>query len=189
MEKQQITEEMGIHKEWYKNAADQTLDTLMGFINHLMNDYQHDYGTICHAMAASMMATMWAINHSDSGGITGFQASHVMWQLVRNICFRSNKTGLRIIDYDDMLFPQYAYKFDKVMSSEQFEILQEEAQKRIAENEENEHKAHPKVLEHWASIASGIPPFGYKVELEEIKEPPTDITPITPVKEQVENEK
>lgn len=165
-EKRQITEEMGIHKEWYKEANEQTLDTLMDFINHLMNDYYHDYGTICHAMAASMMATMWAIDHSDRGGITGFQASHVMWQVVRNICYRSNVTGLKITDYDDMLFPQYAYKFDKVMSSEQFAVLQSEAEKRLKENEESEHKAHPTVVAHWTAIAAGIPPFGYRIKKE-----------------------
>lgn len=161
--KQIITEEMEIHKEWYKEANEQTLDTLMGFINHLMNDYEHDYGTICHAMAASMMATMWAIDHSDSGGITGFQASHVMWQLVRNICFRSNKTGLRIIDYDDMLYPQYAHKFENTISKERFEMLRKEAQKRLDENANDAYKAHPKVAAHWAAIAAGIPPFGFRI--------------------------
>lgn len=42
--RKQITEEMGIHKEWYKEAHKVKMDNLMDFINHLLNDYWHDYG-------------------------------------------------------------------------------------------------------------------------------------------------
>lgn len=35
-------------------------------------------------------------------GAFDHQASHVMWQLVRNICYRSNVTGLKITDYTDL---------------------------------------------------------------------------------------
>lgn len=48
----EITEEMNIHEEWYADAENQTMDTLLPFLNHLMNDYNHDYGTIVHALIA-----------------------------------------------------------------------------------------------------------------------------------------
>ena len=78
-----ITEEMHLEKEWFELARKQTLETLPGFINYVMNDYMHDYGTICHAVAACALASAWAANDSPNGGITGFQANFVMWDFVK----------------------------------------------------------------------------------------------------------
>lgn len=94
MEKQHITESMEVHKEWYAQANEQTIETLPSFINHLMNDYSHDYGTICHAITAGGLATMSAMNNSDQGGITGFQAGEIMWKFIRNWNHAENKTGM-----------------------------------------------------------------------------------------------
>ena len=46
MDKIAITEEMHLEKEWFANAKKQTLETLPAFMNHVLNDYCHDYGTI-----------------------------------------------------------------------------------------------------------------------------------------------
>ena len=127
MMKQQITEEMKIHEVWYKEAKDMTLEGLPEFINHLMNDYGHDYGTICHAMTAGGIATMNAINKSDQGGITGFQAGAIMWEFIRNWMYRDNKTGLKLMDYDKFLYPQYEYTFDKTINVCTWAAIQKEA--------------------------------------------------------------
>ena len=111
MDKIAITEEMHLEKEWFANAKKQTLETLPAFMNHVLNDYCHDYGTICHAISACAIAAAWAADGSEQGGITGFQAGFVMWDVIRQWRYSSNKSGLKIIDYDDMLFPQYEYKF------------------------------------------------------------------------------
>ena len=159
---EQITEEMNVHETWYKEAHDQTVDSLAGFITHLMGDYQHDYGTVCHAIAASMMAAMYAANNTESGGITGFQASAVMWEVVKHINYSSNKIGLRIVDYDNMLYPQYKYKFEeKTLSPDRFRKLQKEAEELL--KNESDH-ANPKVVEHWKSIVDGNVPFGYTIK-------------------------
>lgn len=161
---QPINEEMGVHNAWYVEARKQRIDSLEGFINHLMNDYIHDYGTVCHAIAASMMAALHAANETERGGITGFQAGAVMWEVIRHMSYSDNKTGLRIINYDDMLFPQYAYKFtERKISKDMFEALQKEAAERL--KTERDH-AHPKVIEHWQSIVDGKVPFGYEIEKE-----------------------
>ena len=48
-----ITEEDGTHKAWMSRAKDMTLADLPEFLRELTEDYQHDYGTICHAIAAA----------------------------------------------------------------------------------------------------------------------------------------
>jgi len=129
-----ITEEMGLHKQWYEAAKQVTLDTLPDFTNQMINDYQHDYGTVCHALAAGALATLWAMNSTPQGGITGFQASAIMWKLIREWYYTSNKTGLRIIDYDKFLYPQYAdYFTEKTIPKNIWEGIQKEAKNRIEE--------------------------------------------------------
>ena len=131
-----ITEEMHLEKEWFELARKQTLETLPGFINHVMNDYMHDYGTICHAVAACALAAAWAANDSPNGGITGFQANFVMWD------------------------SQYKERFEKVLSASVWESLQERAKECL--NEESSLAAE-EVKNHWENIVSGNVPFGYKV--------------------------
>jgi hypothetical protein len=128
-----ITEEQDVHKEWYKEAKKMTLESLPEFLRKLTEDYGHDYGTICHAMAAAAISAASAINHSSTGGITGFQAGAVMWEFIRNWNYSHNKTGLRIIDYDNMLYPQYAYRFNKLLSPDIWESLKKEASTNIKE--------------------------------------------------------
>lgn len=155
-----VTEDMHPEEEWFKSANDQTVETLPEFVNHVMNDYCHDYGTVCHAIAACAMAAIHAVNNTErNGGITSFQAGFVMWDIVKHMCFRANETGLRIIDYDNMLYPQYEYKFDKTISPDQFKRLQEIAQKNL-----DERGGIAEVRRHWQSIVDGKVPFGYTIK-------------------------
>lgn len=84
MEKKIITEEMKLHDEWYKRAKSMKPDEFPEFFREMTEDYVHDYGTVCHAMAAVGLAAMFAFNNSNgaSGGITGFQAGFVMWNII-----------------------------------------------------------------------------------------------------------
>lgn len=164
MEKLKIKEKDEIQKFWYEDAKKMTLEELPEFLRHLTQDYEHDYGTICHALSAGAIATAWAMNRSDQGGITGFQAGAVMWEFVRHWSYPDNKAGLKIVDYDTMLYPQYDYHFtDRTISSHTWKTLQEEAKS----NYYNNTTAHPDVKEHWKSIIEGNVPFGYTVEKEE----------------------
>lgn len=157
--KERITEEMHLEKEWFEEARKQTLGTLPEFINHLLYDYQHDYGTICHALSACGLAAVYAADASDQGGITGFQAGFVMWDFVRQWMYHGNKTSLRIVDYDDMLYPQYDHKFQKTLHPATWEMLQKEANERIKEYPD----ANERVKAHWQGIVDGKVPFGYTV--------------------------
>lgn len=176
---EKITEQQHLEKQWYEEAKSQTLETLPAFINHVMNDYEHDYGTICHAIAACALAATYAANEQPQGGVTGFQAGYIMVQYMKNWMYSDLKTTLRIVDFDKMLYPQYEDYFDKLISKETFDSIQEEARRNIAEVEEqkktleesgemrNAVLVHPVVLKHWKSIAEGNVPFGYKVKEEQ----------------------
>lgn len=160
MEKLKIKEEDKMQDFWYKDAEKMTLDNLPEFLRHLTEDYEHDYGTICHAMTAGSIATMWAINSSPQGGITGFQAGAIMWQFIKHWNRSSNRSGMRLVDYDDMLYPQYEDKFEKTISHHTWETLQKEA----LELYNTKDSASPNVRAHWKSIVEGHVPFGYTIK-------------------------
>lgn len=162
MDKIAITEEMHLEKEWFANAKKQTLETLPAFMNHVLNDYCHDYGTICHAISACAIAAAWAADSSEQGGITGFQAGFVMWDFIRQWRYSSNKSGLKIIDYDNMLYPQYEYKFtNKEIPQSIWESLQKQAEELLREEKPYVNET---VIEHWQNIIDGNVPFGYTVK-------------------------
>ena len=160
--RQVINEDMHLEKEWFAEAKKQTPSTLMDFINHVMNDYFHDYGTVCHAISACAIAAAWAANETDGadGGITGFQAGFVMWDFIRQWTYSSNKCGMKILDYDDMLYPQNENKFEKTISKDVWKLLQKQAK----ENLKGHGYAADAVIEHWGSIMNGIVPYGYVVK-------------------------
>lgn len=158
-ERQRITEEMHLEKEWFEQAAEiKTIDQLTEFINHLLGDYEHDYGTVCHAIGAAAVATAWYGAHVK--GITGFQASFVMWDFITHWTKTGNKCGLKLVDYDDFLYPQFRYKFEKTISEDTWRHIQELGKNNLESNE----VACIEVRDHWKNIVCGIVPFGYTVE-------------------------
>ena len=165
-EKIVVTEEMHPEKEWFADARKQTVETLPAFINHLMSDYEHDYGTVVHAISACAIAAAWAANSTPEGGITGFQASFIMWDFIRYWSKPGNKTGLKLVDYDDFLYPQYEHKYEKTLHTNIWESIKREAQRLLDEASEgypDGHPVHPDVIAHWKSIVDGHVPFGYSV--------------------------
>lgn len=157
-EKKFVTEEMHPEEDWYKRAKAMNMSGLMPFVREMVNDYEHDYGTSVHAVAASAVAAAWAT--CGKVGLSGFQASIVMWYFIKNWIKTTNETGLRLIDYDDMLYPQYEEKFEKTISPENWEALQKKAKELLA----SERHACLSVIEHWKKIAGGEVPFGYVVK-------------------------
>jgi hypothetical protein len=157
--KRAITEKDHEQDKWYEQAHKMTLDDLPIFLGHLVNDYSHDYGTICHAIAAGAVAAANAINSSDAGGITGFQASAVMWEFITKW---ANKDGpLRLLEYSNMLYPQYGHTYWTI-SPDTWKWLQEQAAKKL--NDRDPPQATAEVVAHWQSIVNGRVPFGYRIE-------------------------
>ena len=135
-----------------------SLDSLMNYIQNIKDNYNIGYGTAPRAIAQAALATAYYL--SDVFGITGFQAGCTMWDFIRDWSFHKNECGLKIVDYDNMLYPQYNYKFQKTISKDTFEALQKAAKERL---EENVH-ACSAVTNHWKSIVDGNVPFGYIIE-------------------------
>lgn len=157
--KQQIDESMHLEKEWFEQAGKiKTIEEFETFVNHILNDYEHDYGTACHAVAACALAGAWL--GCEKEGLTGFQAGFVMWDFIKNWVMVGNTCGMKLVDYDDMLYPQYEYKFEKTISQDTWHHLQEEAKRQLKKS----GGAHPEVKAHWKNIAMGIVPFGYQVK-------------------------
>lgn len=148
---EQITE-ANARKQWNEEASKVTLDTLHEFVRHLTSDYELGYGTICHAMAAAMRAAMSAVDKSGRGGITGFQAGCVMWEVLEH----SFRIKGRLVQYEDLLYPQYERKFNAI-SRETFAEVRKLAQERLAKGGEMHHD----VRAHMERIAErGEVPFG-----------------------------
>lgn len=129
-----------IKEGWKKQLGEVNLDTLPDFLKMLTEDYQHDYGTICHAIAFSAIAAANAVNRSDQGGITGFQAGAVMWEFIREWNYSHNKTGLKLVDYDNFLYPQYESEFQKTISQDTWVAIHKAAQERIEEADQKHEK-------------------------------------------------
>ena len=164
MTKQSVTEkDKNVIEQWFEDAKKQTLDTLPVFLKHLTEDYDHDYGTICKAMAAAMIATGRSVDNSPTGGITGFQASCIMWDFISKWMHWENQP-MKLVKYEDMLYPQYENKFDKTISMDTAKWLQDQAREKL--NNKSSQGVHPEVEQHWKNILNGIIPFGYKVKLE-----------------------
>ena len=137
-------------------------DDLVGFLKDVKDNYNIGYGEAPCAMAQASVAVAWYL--AKEFGITNFQAGFVMWDFIRDWMYTSNETGMRIIDFDDMLYPQYEHKFQKTITSSTWESLQETAKKKIKKDGEADYGfAHPEVRKHWESIANGNIPFGYTV--------------------------
>lgn len=96
-----------------------------------------------------------------------------------------------LLQYSDMLYPQYGEKFGKIIPSGVMLWLRQEAAKKLIEWEwgqaqgeqfydcdggglckvslPHQHSyylahAHPDVVRHWESLVAGHPPFGYIVK-------------------------
>lgn len=153
-EKKQITEEMDVHKDWYERARKMTMKELPEFIRHLNEDFIHDYGTRCHAVAASAVATAWA--SCSVQGLTVFQAGAVMWEFITH-WNQSPGDPLVLLNQADAAYPQYEYKF-KSITTYGLEKVREKAAEGLKEN-----IAHPDVIAHWKKIQAGEIPFGLRV--------------------------
>lgn len=153
-----ITERMGYHHKWYLDAEKMTMEELPEFLRHLVEDYEHDYGTICHALAAGSLATTHAMNKTEQGGITGFQSGAIMWEFIRHWGIGINGP-MQLIRYENMLYPQY-WEYFTTISESTWKWLQREAKRKLKESPD----AHPDIKAHWEKIVNGKVPFGYVIK-------------------------
>lgn len=153
---------MSIREDWYERAKNQTLETLPTFLKELA-DYPKDYNTSVYAIGAAAVAASWAMNNEGCyGGITGFQGGCVMWEYVEH--WMGYKGPMKLTQYNDMLYPQYAYRYDKTMTEDTWVWLKQEARKNLEEWMEGKCDPNPRVTNHWLKIVNGEMPYGYILE-------------------------
>lgn len=159
------TTEQEFKKQVYEiTKSVNTTDELTEFINFISNT-PLDYGTVVYAQCAAMLAAQHVMNESERGGITGFQAGFIGWEMVKKF-MSVGDCGLTIIDWENMLYPQYEERFEKTISHEIFKRLQEKAKERLANDDESitGYSLHPEVRKHMESIVNGVVPFGYVIK-------------------------
>ena len=158
MSKDMSNEELfALRDAWYSEAAKQTVETLPAFIK-MLNEYpDHDYNTTAYATSAATLGASWAM--AEYYGITGFQAGCIMWEYITNWMAEYRDKPLRLLNYDKMLYPQFHGDFEKVITSDTWMWLQDQAKKNLVESK----YACDEVMAHWQSIVDGKVPFGYRV--------------------------
>lgn len=75
----------------------------------------------------------------------------------------SGEGPLRLVNFDDLLYPQYESKFQRTLSADVWDIVQTKAQK-LLETSGKSGEAAPQVIAHWATLAAGKLPFGLELE-------------------------
>ena len=141
-----------------KRSKITNFDELIEFLKYVKENGNCGYGEAPRAIAQAALAVAWQL--ASEFGITGFQAGFVMFDFIRDWQYRGNRSGLKVVDYDKMLYPQYAHDFEKNIKDYTWAALQAQAQELLEKDGEN---VHPNVKEHWMSIATGNVPFGYTV--------------------------
>lgn len=144
-------------KMWMKKAREQTKETLLDFFKEV-DLIPPSYGNAVHKTAICTVATAWAIQREQQGGITGFQAGAVMWEFIR--FWESKESPLKLVDYENMLYPQYDYHFEKIISKSTWDWLQKKAKEEL----QSGCGMCPEVREHMEKIVMGMVPFGYIVK-------------------------
>lgn len=144
----------------WRTATPKTPAELVTFFEEL-NAYKHDYSTICHALGAGAVAATRMLDAwLKQGGITGFQAGFVMWEFISGWMHKDDEP-MRLVSFQNMLYPQYAREFEKTIEPDTWKWLQKEARKRLAKGGA---PASDNVRRHWESIVAGVVPFGYAVK-------------------------
>ena len=155
-----------IRDEWYKKAKTEihTPEQLKAFAEEILDKVKSSseaYNDSSNGTAALALAAMNML--AFIYGMTAFQMGWVMWQLIDQMVISEHDCGMRLLIYDDMLYPQYEDRFVKTIDADTWGKLREKAAKLVEENKKSEFPACREVADHWKSIANGKVPFGYKV--------------------------
>jgi len=133
----------------FKELWPKSEKALIRHIGELLNR-PHDYGTCVYAVSLASIATFNYM--ARKLGITGFQSSCADLDILRR---NRNMEGFRIINYDDLLYPQYLdsehFPSHVELIQENKEILKKKARELLKKSNEF---VHPEVKSHWEYLAS-----------------------------------
>lgn len=129
-----------------------TIGELIDYIAELV-EQEHDYGTCIYAMSMAAVAAFYYV--SKRLGVTGLQASCADMDILRRT--RGLKHGFRIIDYGNLLYPQYCseehFPSWETLIHQNAKVLKEEAEKIL---NQKGHILHPDVREHLEKLANMV---------------------------------
>ena len=145
----QTEKEMRETKDKHPKSAKE----LSSYINSLVSR-EHEYGTCVYAMSLAAVAAFNYVAHKL--GVTGFQANCADLDVIRRT--RGMKHGFRIIDYNDLLYPQYltSERFPDAIQliNNEKEQLSKAAKAKLLEDKKSISGAHPNVKAWWEYLAS-----------------------------------
>ena len=157
-----------------KRSQIKSFDDLVAFLKDVKDNYNPSidslsdeeqdvwYGAVVRAAAQAAIAT--ACFFSEEMGLTGFQHHFMVNDMMFGWAYPGCKTGLRILNWDDMLLPDGGSSVNKTVSKEMWEKIQKEAKHRLEELKEQEkNESIIKLMNHLQSIVDGTVPFGYRV--------------------------
>lgn len=145
-----------IWDEWFEKAKQvQTIEQFKELYDYLFNgNICHTYDSAAHAVSA--LAVAGGSLGAFTEGITGFQASVVKFDFIRQWDNIGKSVGLKVINYDDLLYPQYVEKFPlKVIKKNVWLALQRACKEKL---EVDGRCACYKVRQYWGDICNGIIP-------------------------------
>ena len=168
-----------IWDEWFEKAKQvQTIEQFKELYDYLFN------GTICHtydsaAHATSALAVAGGSLGAFAEGITGFQASFVKFDFIRQWDNIGKNVGLKVINYDDLLYPHYVKNFPlKVIKKDMWLSLQRACKEKLEELDVDNRRTCYKVRQYWGDICSGIIPSSLVVFDDYTDEVVTKVAPI-----------
>jgi len=137
-----------------------TPEDLQKFVQGLL-DSPSDYSSCVYKVAAAGNAAAQLM--ASKLGITGFQASMVFWELNRMGGWIPTPGPARLVDYENLMYPQYRSKFNSITPST-WKWIQEQVKDKLKEFREGEITAVDSVIIHWKQIEAGNVPFGLVVQ-------------------------
>lgn len=163
-----------------KSIWPKTEKELIRYIRELL-DREHDYGTCVYAMSLAAVASFHYI--ASKLGVTGFQASCADLDILRRT---RHIERFKILNYEDLLYPQTVYKFDSAITEDDLKWLEKRAWEEIGKYEivprglkdddiltdheevlQSHVPVHPDVMKHWKDLTNGVVPEGVKIKQKE----------------------
>lgn len=157
-----------------KRSQIKSFDDLVAFLKDVKDNYNPSidslsdeeqevwYGAVVRAAAQAAIAT--ACFFSEEMGLTGFQHHFMVNDMMFGWAYPGCKTGLRILNWDDMLRPD-GPTMRKTISKNTWEKVQKEAKNRLEElKKQDKNESIIKLMNHLQSIVDGTVPFGYGVK-------------------------
>lgn len=157
-------EELQFREKHYNKHKAKNFNELKKAYDEMLPDAD-DYGSSVIFAEIMMNLMFQVVDSSPVGGFTGFQAGCLVFPLIRRYGGYSSDSMLRIMDYKNILYPQYDKSFREI-NYDTFEKLKKIANDKLFE-EENPESICPKVLQRWKEVSSGNLPHFVTVTIKE----------------------